>query len=137
MKLVAFIDGAARGNPGKSGIGIIIFDEHERCQAEHHEFLGIATNNVAEYSALIACLKIIEARFAQCSELRVHSDSELIVRQMNGEYKVRDKKLQKYNSEVRKLLANASYKFSILHIPREQNAQADVLANRGIDEHQV
>jgi ribonuclease HI len=137
MKLVAFIDGAARGNPGMSGIGIIIFDGHDRCQTEHYEFLGIATNNVAEYSALIACLKIVKARFTQCTELRVHSDSELIVRQMNGEYKVRDKKLQKYNREARMLLANASFKFSILHIPREQNTQADVLANRGIDEHQV
>jgi ribonuclease HI len=137
MKLVAFIDGAARGNPGQSGIGIIIYDDHGRCQAEHCEYLGIATNNVAEYSALIACLKIITSRFTQCTELRVQSDSELLVRQMNGQYKVRDKKLQKFSGEVRRLLADASFKFSLTHIPREKNSQADLLANRGIDDHQV
>jgi ribonuclease HI len=137
MKLVAFIDGAARGNPGKSGIGIIIYDDQGRCRAEHHEFLGIATNNIAEYSALITCLKIVTERFAHCSVLHVNSDSELLVRQMNGMYKVRDKKLQQYNGEVRRLLGNTSFKFSISHIPREQNAEADSLANRGIDEHQV
>jgi ribonuclease HI len=60
-----------------------------------------------------------------------------MVRQMNGEYKVRDKKLQKYNMAARMLLANASFKFSIVHIPREKNAEADSLANRGIDEHKV
>ena len=135
MKLVAFIDGAARGNPGKSGIGIAIFDERGKCQAEHHAFLGIKTNNGAEYSALITCLQLVMSRFVQCSELQVHSDSELLVRQINGLYRVRDKKLQRFYREVRQLLESAPFRFSISHIPREFNAKADSLANRGIDEH--
>lgn len=137
MKLAAFIDGAARGNPGKSGIGIAIFDDQGRCQEEHAAFLGIATNNVAEYSALIACLRLVMNRFTQCSELQVHSDSELLVKQLNGFYKVRDKKLQRFYKEVRQILANAPFRFSITHIRREQNSIADSLANRGIDEHRV
>ncbi|MGD0338344.1 MAG: ribonuclease HI family protein [Bacteroidota bacterium] len=137
MKLTAFIDGAARGNPGKSGIGIAIFDGQGRCQAEHFAFLGITTNNVAEYSALIACLRLVMSRFAHCSELLINSDSELLVRQMNGVYRVRNKKLQRFHREVRQLLDSAPFRFSISYIPRELNATADSLANRGIDEHEV
>ncbi len=137
MRLVAFIDGAARGNPGQSGIGIAIFDDHGRCQAEHSAFLGITTNNVAEYSALLACIRLVMSQFVHCSELQVRSDSELLVKQMNGLYRVRDKKLQRFYREVRQLLESASFRFSISYIPRELNAKADILANRGIDEQQV
>ena len=134
MKLVAFVDGAARGNPGKSGIGIMIRDETGAFVDEHCAFLGTATNNVAEYTALITCLGIVSRQFPQCTELHVHSDSELMVKQMNGQYKVRDRNLQKLNAQVRSLLEKAPYKFSIRHIPREENSDADALANRGIDE---
>jgi ribonuclease HI len=134
MKLVAFIDGAARGNPGKSGIGIAIFDEYGQCKAEHHSFLGITTNNVAEYSALITCLNLVLSQFTECSELYIRSDSELLVRQMTGQYRVRDKKLKRFYTEVRRLLESAPFQFSISHIPRELNTTADALANMGIDE---
>ncbi len=137
MKLDAFIDGAARGNPGQSGIGIALFDEQGRCCAEHASYLGITTNNVAEFTALLECIKLVLKRFAVCTELAVRSDSELMVKQMNGQYRVRDKNLQKYYTEVRRLLANAPFRFSIRHIPREENPVADSLANRGIDEHEI
>ncbi len=134
MRLVAFVDGAARGNPGKSGIGIAIRDGEGSLVEEHCAFLGTATNNVAEYTALITCLGIVARRFPACSELQVKSDSELLVRQMNGQYRVRDKNLQKLHAQVRGLLEGTQFKFSIAHIPREENSDADRLANRGIDE---
>ncbi len=134
MKLVAFVDGAARGNPGKSGIGILIRDENGALLDEHCAFLGTTTNNVAEYTALLTCLGIVRQQFPGCTELHVRSDSELMVKQMNGQYKVRDGNLKKLNAQVRGLLEGSQFAFSIRHIPREENSDADALANRGIDE---
>lgn len=131
MTIHAFTDGASRGNPGESGIGIILKGEHGEIIYSGGGYLGKATNNAAEYQALIACLKKIHE--TQCTKLVVHSDSELMVRQVQGKYKVKDKNLQKYFQSVHKLLDTAPYKFEIVHIAREENHEADMLANAGID----
>ncbi len=137
MRLTAHIDGAARGNPGLSGIGVIVFDESGSCVLEHAEFLGTATNNMAEYTALLRCLNAVQEKFPACSELNIRSDSELLVKQLNGNYRVRDSKLQKYFHEANRIMQNASWKCVVEHVPREKNKDADRLANRGIDERRI
>jgi ribonuclease HI len=131
MKIIAYTDGASRGNPGESGIGIVIKDEQGKLIESQYGFIGQATNNIAEYTALAACLKMVSRM--DCSELVVHSDSELMVRQLNGEYKVKDSGLKKQFQEIRGILKASGFGFSIKYIPREMNREADGLANLGID----
>ena len=131
MKLIAYTDGASRGNPGESGIGIVLQDEQGSIVYEGSGYIGQATNNIAEYSALIACLN--KARALACSHLIVHSDSELMVRQMQGKYKVRDSKLQTYYRAVCEILDTGGIDATFIHIDRSANSRADKLANIGID----
>jgi len=131
MTVLAYTDGASRGNPGKSGIGVILKDEQGTVLASHCDYIGTTTNNVAEYKALLHCLKItLETK---CTLLIVHSDSELMVRQLQGRYKVKDKGLRVHFDNAQRMLASAPFKFEIRHVAREENRQADELANRGID----
>jgi len=131
MKLFAATDGASRGNPGESGIGVIVRNADGEVVLSVSEYIGTTTNNVAEYTALITLLR----RMAQvpCTRLEVQSDSELMVRQVNGTYRVKDRKLKEYSAEVQRLRAAAPYEFLLRHVPREQNKEADALANRGIE----
>lgn len=131
MTLFAYTDGACRGNPGESGIGIIMKDELGHVVYEGSGYIGTATNNIAEYSALLVCLA--KARELSCLRLIVHSDSQLMVRQMVGQYRVKDKTLQQYYRRAQELLKGASFRFEILHVERELNRDADELANAGID----
>jgi len=131
MTILAYTDGAARGNPGESGIGVIFKDERGATLTKICGYIGKATNNVAEYQALIACLR--NAPKTKCSRLVVHSDSELMVRQLLGKYKVKDPNLKILVQKVHRLLAKVPFKFEIKHVGRESNAEADQLANLGID----
>lgn len=131
MTILAYTDGAARGNPGESGIGVVFKDEQGTVITSIYGYIGEATNNMAEYQALIACLK--NAPKTSCSKLIVHSDSELMVRQLLGEYKVKDPNLKLMHQKVQRLLANALFQFEIKHVRRELNKEADQLANLGID----
>lgn len=131
MTVYAFTDGAARGNPGESGVGVIFKDEQGTTLAKLHGYIGETTNNIAEYTALLACLK--SAPKTKCSRLVVHSDSELMVRQLLGEYKVKDPNLKVLYLKVQRLLAKAAFDFEIKHVRRELNKEADQLANLGID----
>ncbi len=131
MKILAFTDGAARGNPGEGGIGIILKDECGTTVTRLCGHIGESTNNVAEYTALIECLQAAAA--IPCSHLIVHSDSELLVRQIKGEYRVKDPALKKLFQKVHTFLGSAPFKFEIKHVPRELNREADQLANVGID----
>jgi ribonuclease HI len=131
MTVHAFTDGAARGNPGESGIGVIYRDEHGTTLTTLSGYIGEATNNVAEYQALLACLH--GASSLKCSKLVVHSDSELMVRQLLGKYKVKDPGLKKLFLEVQHVLGDATFAFEIRHVARELNKEADRLANLGID----
>jgi ribonuclease HI len=125
MKLEAYIDGGSRGNPGEAGIGVY-FPGVVRIA----EYLGTGTNNFAEYSALLAALRF--AVFSRCEELKVFADSELVVKQIKGEYQVRNEAIRLfYDSALRwmKLIPH----FSISHIRRENNKEADKLANLAMD----
>lgn len=130
MKLTAFIDGAARGNPGAAGAGAYFPPVGERPAGEHFESLGVATNNEAEYQALLLALK--EAHRAHASHLTIYSDSQLLVEQINGRYRVKAENLKPLYAEAL-VRARAFRHFSIAHVPREKNKEADRLANRGAD----
>ena len=134
MTIVAYTDGASRGNPGESGIGIILRDDNGTTLFEGSGYLGKATNNIAEYQALLACLR--KAQEFPCTKLVVNSDSELMVRQLRREYKVRDRRLQRLYDEALGLLKQARFTFEINHVAREDNRDADELANMGIDNRQ-
>lgn len=128
-----FTDGGSRGNPGQAAIGCILEDPSRGVTLrEHYERIGIQTNNVAEYRALIEGLKI--AQRYHPNRLICHLDSELIVRQLKGEYKVRMPTLLPFVEEIRELsLEFPSVEFT--HIPREDNHRADALVNKALDEH--
>ncbi len=131
MTILAYTDGASRGNPGESGIGVVLKDEKGTLLASLGEFLGTTTNNIAEYKALIRCLQMADE--TKCTHLIVHSDSELMVRQLQGVYKVKDHGLKAHVEEIRKMLRTARFTFEIKHIARALNSQADELANRAIN----
>lgn len=125
------VDGASRGNPGEAGFGVFATDAGGDEVASLYGYLGTATNNVAEYQALIHALRFAHGRGV--ASVRVFSDSELVVRQMNGEYKVKHRDMQPLHREARSLLARFEAA-SIEHVPRERNREADRLANRAVDE---
>ena len=130
LQFTAFIDGAARGNPGPAGAGVWISPAQGREAEEHYQALGETTNNVAEYRALLLALARAEALGAQ--DVEIFSDSLLLVQQVNGAYRVKADHLKPLVAEaVRR--AKEFRRFSIAHVRREQNRDADRLANLGAD----
>ena len=129
-KIIIFSDGGARGNPGPAGIGAVLYDENKKIIAEISQYLGETTNNQAEYKALIAALK--EAKRLKAEELACYLDSELVVKQLNREYKIKNKDLAPLFLEVYNLSLSFK-KISFTHIPREKNTVADSLANKAMD----
>lgn len=129
--LSLFTDGASRGNPGLAGAGYTLLDDKGHEILAGYEFLGICTNNVAEYRALLLGLQA--ASGSACRDLAVFLDSELIVKQLNGEYRVKDMKLKPLFDAVRKSCALFD-RCRFRHVPRSQNHRADQLANMAIDE---
>ena len=127
MKLEAYIDGGSRGNPGEAGIGVY-FPGVVRIA----EYLGTGTNNFAEYSALVTAVRF--AVFSHCNELQVFADSELVVKQIKGEYQVKNEGIRLlYDSALRWIALIP--RFSISHVRRENNKEADKLANLAMDTH--
>jgi ribonuclease HI len=129
--LVAHIDGGARGNPGPAGYGVVIEDEEGSSVAELSRYLGRQTNNFAEYSGLLAALQY--TREHGFKALKVLSDSELLVRQINGQYKVKSPGLLPLYREACTLIHELDW-FKIQHVRRELNRDADRLANRAMDQ---
>jgi len=125
------IDGAARGNPGDAGCGAAICDESGTVVKELSRYLGRTTNNVAEYEGLLMGLQALIQLGRK--KICVQSDSQLLVRQLNGEYRVKDEKLKVLYQRAMSLLRQFE-SYRILHVYREMNKVADRLANRGIDE---
>ena len=128
--LVAYIDGGARGNPGPAGYGVVIEDELGRPVAELSEFLGRQTNNYAEYSGLLAVLNYTLRHSFKA--LKVVSDSELMVKQINGQYKVSSPTLKELHTHAMRLIDQLDC-FEMKHVLREKNREADRLANLAMD----
>ena len=138
-KIIIYTDGGSRGNPGKAAFGVVFCNEKEQVIKKYGEYLGDnLTNNEAEYLAVIFALKKFKALFgkaiAKISEVEINSDSELLVKQMNGKYKIQDEKIQKLFIEIWNLkLDFKGVKFKA--IPREKNKEADRLVNEALDGH--
>jgi ribonuclease HI len=130
VKLVVNVDGGARGNPGPAAIGAVVQDGDGNVLEERGERIGPATNNVAEYRALL--LGIERAAELGASELELVGDSELIVRQVKGEYKVKDATMRELHGQVKEALRPFP-SWTIRHVRREQNADADRLVNAALD----
>lgn len=129
-RLLVETDGAARGNPGLAGAGVIIKDETGKTLETIGKFLGVSTNNQAEYQALITGLEAVQ-RY-QPESVTVRSDSEFMVKQINGQYRVRHPEIiPLYQQAIE--LATSFPNFTIVHVPREQNPGADRVANVAID----
>jgi ribonuclease HI len=129
-KIILYTDGASRGNPGPAAIGAVIKDDKGNSLARISRYIGTTTNNQAEYRAVIAALEKAVSLGAENVELR--ADSELIVKQINGRYRVKNAALRPLYLEVVKL-AGRLKDFKAVHIPRSQNAEADSLANKAFD----
>jgi ribonuclease HI len=128
----ANIDGGARGNPGPAACAVVVRNEKNEVIAEWGEYLGIQTNNVAEYSGLLAALDY--AVREKYPSLKVLSDSELLVRQMRGAYKVKNLDLKKLFDRAQAVARKLDY-FSVEYVPRESNREADRLVNKVLDNH--
>ena len=136
-KIIVYTDGGSRGNPGKAAIGVVFCNEKEQIIKKYGEYLGDSlTNNDAEYQAIIFALKKFKTVFgkaiAENSDVLVRADSELVVKQLNGEYRLQDPKIQQFFIEIWNLKFDfKSVKFK--HIPREKNKEADRLVNEALD----
>lgn len=136
-KIIIYTDGGSRGNPGKAAIGVVFCNEKEQEIKKFGEYLGDAlTNNEAEYSAVISALKKFKVLFgkemAKATDIEIRSDSELLVNQMNGKYKIENENIQKFFIEIWNLKIDfLSVKFKA--IPREKNREADRLVNEVLD----
>lgn len=128
---VAYVDGAARGNPGPAGIGVVISDGEGNVKKEVAEPLGRTTNNVAEYTAMVRALE--EARALGCSRIHIHTDSELMAHQINGKYAVKAAHLVPLYQRVRQLMQQFEVA-QVTHVRRELNRRADALSNIGADQ---
>jgi len=129
-RLVVHVDGGARGNPGPAAIAAVVSTPDGEIVEEHGERIGEATNNVAEYRAVLLGLERARARGA--TEVELVGDSELVVRQVRGEYKVKDEGLRALHARVVKALAEFD-SWSIRHVRREENEEADRLVNVALD----
>jgi ribonuclease HI len=130
MRYIVHTDGAARGNPGPAAAGVVVQDETGRVIYETSRSLGVRTNNEAEYLAFLMALEYLRESRPEGVEFRL--DSELVVRQLNGQYKVKEPRLQALHGQATMLL-NLFPRHSITHVRRAQNKRADELANEALD----
>ena len=128
---IIHVDGASRGNPGHASYGFVVLDDSGKILHEGSGYIGINTNNVAEYTALREALRFVLDHGIHSVEIR--SDSELLVRQIKQEYKVRAPHLAELHEEIRALLNRLAW-YEIKHVPRSQNKMADRLANEALDQ---
>ncbi len=129
-RLTVNVDGGARGNPGPAAIGVVLRDDGGEVVAEVGERIGRATNNVAEYRALLRGIELAAEHGAE--QIELIGDSELVVRQVEGRYKVKDAGMRELHTEVKRALAGFDG-WSIRHVKRAQNADADRLVNQALD----
>lgn len=130
MKLILYTDGGARGNPGPAGAGVVLKDSYKKTIKEVGAYLGVCTNNEAEYKALVLGMQAALKKGA--TELTCYLDSELIVKQLNGEYKVKNPRMKVFYGEVRELEGKIG-KVVYRHVKRDKNKEADALVNEVLD----
>ena len=135
-KVIAYTDGGARGNPGPAGIGVQIQDSQGKVLKEVSKFLGNATNNFAEYNGVLVALQTLKAIFGKTTremDVELRMDSELVKKQLNGEYQIKEPGLVPYFIEIHNLRVSNFPHLTLTHIPREKNKEADRLSNEAMD----
>jgi ribonuclease HI len=137
MEFTLYADGGARGNPGPAGAGAVVFDALGKRVVEVSDYLGVATNNIAEYEAILRGLNKLVAEFPpdhmKGAKLTIRMDSKLVIEQLKGNYKVKHPNLVPRYLEVKNVLARSFSNVSFEHVYREKNKDADELANRAMD----
>lgn len=137
MQFTLYADGGARGNPGPAGAGAVVFDHLGKRVVEVSDYLGVATNNIAEYEAVIRGLRGLIASYPdevrKATPLTVRMDSQLVIQQLKGVYKVKHPHLVPRYLEVKNMLARSFGPVTFEHVYRENNVDADALANRAMD----
>ncbi|MDD3521300.1 MAG: ribonuclease HI family protein [Actinomycetota bacterium] len=126
-----FTDGGARGNPGPAAVGVVILDEKDNIIAQKGKFIGITTNNVAEYSALIEALELLKDIDAY--RIVFYTDSSLVYNQIKGLWKIKSPDMKTLNEYAKRMLYNLP-NYNFVHIPRAKNKDADKLVNKALDE---
>lgn len=132
-KLVVYTDGGSRNNPGHAAIGYVIFDNTGTELERYNQYIGIATNNEAEYQALLTAVRDISTKYPHCEEIELNLDSELVVKQLTGVYKIKESRLKTLANSIHQYLSLIP-RFSLKHILREKNKIADSLVNQALDE---
>lgn len=134
MKLIVYTDGASRGNPGPASYGFTVSDENGKLIFEEGKYIGTATNNVAEYTAVLAALKRIKKQFANKGPVSIElfADSKLVVEQLSGRYKIKSPHLKPLIEQI-KVLSRQLGGVVHGHVPRDKNTEADRLANQALD----
>lgn len=138
MQFSVFTDGGSRGNPGPSGFGVVVVDSNKNIIAKLKKYLGTKTNNEAEYLALVEALRWLNENISNypIDSVTFYADSQLMVRQMQGIYKVKSGNIAPLFSEAQKLLSALHLSYQFIDIPREKNSLADSLANEAMDKRQ-
>ncbi len=131
--LKIFSDGGSRGNPGPAGVGVVIQNDDQI--HEIAEYIGEATNNQAEYTAVIHALEWVEKNIKEDAEIQFFLDSQLVVEQLNGNYKMKNEGLKPLFWQIRELIVKLGGKVSFQHVLREKNKEADKLVNLVLDKH--
>lgn len=132
MKLTIFTDGASRGNPGQASYGFTISDEKGNLIYEEGKYIGVTTNNVAEYTAVLEAFKYLKKKYPEKLQIDLFADSRLVVEQLSGRFKVKNPRLKLIFEQI-KILELEIGRVFYTHIPREKNFKADSLANKALD----
>lgn len=135
-KIFIYADGGARGNPGPAGAGAVVLDPHDHVLGEYSEYVGETTNNVAEYRALIGGLITAAKLFPGETynlQVEVRMDSQLVIRQLEGKYKVKHPNLKPLFAQAKEFIDGYFPNITYMHVPREENTLADALANEAMD----
>ncbi len=136
MNVFVHTDGGSRGNPGPSACGVVILDaQSQEVLFEDHKFLGVGTNNEAEYQGLLFATELLQdfGKKNGVEKVVFRLDSNLVVQQMLGNWKIKDARMREYVTQIREVLAMAPYSWSIEYVPRAQNAFADMQVNLALD----
>jgi len=132
QKIEVYSDGGARGNPGPGGSGFVVYIDGKKIY-EGKKYLGKTTNNQAEYNGVLEALAYIKEKLAGEKKITFYLDSELVVKQLRGEYKIKNQKLQEMANKIKTILNSLGTDVSWVHVPREKNKLADKLVNEAID----
>lgn len=132
-----FTDGGSRGNPGDAGIGIVVFDQNNQIIFEHSEFIGLATNNEAEYKALLKALDWLINNKEGSQEVEFFLDSKLVVEQINKNWKIKDDRMRVFANKAWEILKKIDARVRFFHVKRDKNKHADFLVNQALDAQQT